>query len=100
MGRMLRMTSWGLGVLPSPFPDNGVEVSGSHWIGSTVQLDYAAYAVGGFKGAKDGLDIDWLQSRSPNLFYVDNNESQNSTNNLASAMLPAADSQRSSLATP
>ena len=29
MGRMLRMRSWNLGVLPSPFPDNGVEISGS-----------------------------------------------------------------------
>lgn len=73
MGRMLRMSSWNMSILPSPFPDNGVEVGGTHWIGSTAQLDYAAYAVSGFKANNDALDIDWLQSRSPSLYYVDNN---------------------------
>jgi len=33
MGRMLRMNEWNLGVLPSPFPDNGVEIDGTHWFG-------------------------------------------------------------------
>jgi len=36
MGRMLRLRDWNLGVLPSPFPDNGVEASGRHWFGSSV----------------------------------------------------------------
>ena len=41
MGRMLRRTEWNGGVLPSPFPDNGAEVNGTHWFGSSAQLDYA-----------------------------------------------------------
>lgn len=73
MGRMLRLSSWNMSVLPSPFPDNGVEVGGTHWFGSAVQVDYAAYAISGFKSANDSFDIDWLQSRSPNLYYTDNN---------------------------
>jgi hypothetical protein len=73
MGRMLRMSTWNMSVLPSPFPDNGVEVGGSIWLGSTVQVDYAAYAVSGFKAGNDAVDLDWVQSRSPSLYYVDNN---------------------------
>ena len=74
MGRMLRLRDWNLGVLPSPFPDNGVEASGTHWFGSSVQLDYAAHLVSGLKGATAGADIDWVQSRTGSLYYVDNND--------------------------
>ncbi len=73
MGRMLRRVDWKMGVLPSPFPDNGVEVSGTHWFGEDFQLDYAVYGVGGFKGAKDAPELDWITSRSSNAYYVDNN---------------------------
>jgi hypothetical protein len=73
MGRMLRMRDWNLGVLPSPFPDNGIEIDGSHWFGERVEIDYAAYAVSGFKGGETGLDIDFTQSHSGSLYYVDNN---------------------------
>jgi hypothetical protein len=73
MGRMLRMRTWNMGVLPSPFPDNGFEVDGTHWFGENAQLDYAAYLVSGFKGASNGLDLDFLQSRTPQLYYVDDN---------------------------
>jgi hypothetical protein len=73
MGRMLRLNQWDMSVLPSPFPDNGAEIGGTHWFGDTAQIDYAAYAVAGFKAAKDATDIDWIQSRSPSLYYVDNN---------------------------
>jgi hypothetical protein len=73
MGRMLRMRQWNLGVLPSPFPDNGVEVNGTGWLGHTLQLDYAAYAVSGFKGDAKALDIDFKLSRSPQSYYVDDN---------------------------
>src|SRR4051794_8288457 len=46
MGRMLRMRDWNLGVLPSPFPDNGLEVNGTTWLApNSLQLDYALYAV-------------------------------------------------------
>lgn len=74
MGRMLRLRDWNLGVLPSPFPDNGAEVSGTHWFGSTYQLDWAAHVVSGFKGANAGTDLDFVQSRNGSLYYVDNND--------------------------
>jgi hypothetical protein len=73
MGRMLRMRDWNLGVLPSPFPDNGVEIDGTHWFGDWLQLDYAAYAVSGFKAGQSDLDLDFAQSHSGSLYYVDNN---------------------------
>ncbi len=75
MGRMLRNVAWGYSVLPSPFPDNGVEVDGTHWFGSAAQLDYAAYAVAGFRttGANP-IDLNFPLSRSyPYAYYVDNN---------------------------
>ncbi|MBS2017259.1 MAG: hypothetical protein JST00_30530 [Deltaproteobacteria bacterium] len=73
MGRMLRMRQWNQGVLPSPFPDNGIEVNGTKWLGSSVQLDYAAYAVMGFKADTRPLDIDFKLNRSPQNYYVDQN---------------------------
>ncbi|HEY3822337.1 MAG TPA: hypothetical protein VGL81_34465 [Polyangiaceae bacterium] len=73
MGRMLRMRDWNLGVLPSPFPDNGAEVDGGHWFGDAVELEYAAYAVSGFKAAQGAIDLDFVQSHSGSLYYVDNN---------------------------
>jgi hypothetical protein len=72
MGRMLRLRTWNLGVLPSPFPDNGVEIDGTHWFGNVAQLDYAAYAIGGFKSnSEHPIDLDFRLSRTP--YYVDNN---------------------------
>jgi hypothetical protein len=73
MGRMLRMRDWNLGVLPSPFPDNGVEIDGSHWFGDRVELDYALYGVAGFRADTGALDLDFVQSHSGALYYVDNN---------------------------
>jgi hypothetical protein len=72
MGRMLRRTAWNNGVLPAPFPDNGVEIGGTHWFGEWLQLDYAAYGVMGFK-QKDPtqLDLDFQLNHLP--YYVDNN---------------------------
>jgi hypothetical protein len=75
MGRMLRNTGWGYSILPSPFPDNGFEVDGTHWFGTKAQLDYAAYAVAGFRTtAPNPVDINFPDSRGflSNL-YVDNN---------------------------
>ena len=72
MGRMLRSTDWNMGVLPSPFPDNGVEIAGSHWFGERVQLDYAGYAVTGFKSEPGSLDLQWSRSFS-GFFALDNN---------------------------
>jgi hypothetical protein len=73
MGRMLRMRQWGMSVLPSPFPDNGIEINGTKFIGQSLQLDYAVYGVTGFKADTRPLDIDFKLSRTPASYYVDNN---------------------------
>jgi hypothetical protein len=72
MGRMLRSREWNQGVLPSPFPDNGVEFNGMHWFGTTLQLDYAIWAVTGFKADDGAFDLDFQQSRVA--YYIDNND--------------------------
>ena len=73
MGRMLRMNAWNEGVIPSPFPDNGIEIGGTHWFGDRLQMDYAAYAVSGFKADEGQIDIEWSHSISQNAPLVDNN---------------------------
>jgi hypothetical protein len=73
MGRMLRLNDWNMGILPSPWVDNGLEVSGVHFFSDAVQLDYAAYAIGGPRGAADAADFDYKLSRSGENYYVDNN---------------------------
>ncbi|MBX3226343.1 MAG: hypothetical protein KIT84_42830 [Labilithrix sp.] len=73
MGRMLRLRQWNMSVLPSPFPDNGVEIDGTKFIGESAQLDYAVYAVSGFKADLRPTDINFQLSRSPQNYYVDNN---------------------------
>jgi len=66
MGRMLRKIDWNLGVLPSPFPANGVEIDGTHWFGQLAQLDYAVYAVQGFRNTQTNpTDIDFTESHLP-----------------------------------
>ncbi len=72
MGRMLRSREWNQGVLPSPFPDNGVEINGMHWFGTALQVDYAVWAVSGFKADSDAFDLDFQQSRIS--YYIDNND--------------------------
>jgi hypothetical protein len=73
MGRMVRLREWNLGIMPAPYVDNGIEFGGTHWFGTQLQLDYSAYAVGGFRGNSDGQDIDWIQQRTGGTYYVDNN---------------------------
>jgi hypothetical protein len=73
MGRMLRLTDWNLGVLPSPFPDNGVEIGGTHWFGERTQLDYAAYAVSGFRAPAGSGDLTWALSQTRGGNLIDNN---------------------------
>jgi hypothetical protein len=73
MGRMLRMNEWNLGVIPSPFPDNGIEIGGTHWFGDKAQLDYAVYAVSGFKADEGQPDIEWSHSTSQFGQLNDNN---------------------------
>jgi hypothetical protein len=72
MGRMLRLREWNLGILPSPWVDNGIELGGT-FFADHGQLDYAVYAVGGPKAAPDAADFDFIQSRSPERYYLDNN---------------------------
>ena len=72
MGRMLRKNVWNNGVLPAPFPDVGVELGGTHWFGETAQLDYAAYAVSGFRqSGPNPTDLNFQESHLP--YYVDKN---------------------------
>jgi hypothetical protein len=73
MGRMLRLTEWNLGVLPAPWVDNGIELGGTHFFGDAVQVDYAAYAVGGPRASSDAFDFDYRQSRTAESYYIDNN---------------------------
>ncbi len=73
MGRMLRRQEWNMSILPAPYVDNGLEVNGTHWFGDDLQMDYAAYVVSGLKGSNDAFDLDYIQSRSGSLYYVDNN---------------------------
>lgn len=73
MGRMLHLQEFNLGVLPAPWVDNGLEINGTHFFDEIVQVDYAAYAVGGPRAAADSLDFDYKQSRSSENYYVDNN---------------------------
>lgn len=71
MGRMLRMTEFNLGVLPSPYVDQGIEINGTHWFGDTVQLDYAAHAVAGLRAGANDRDVNFVSMRTP--YYIDNN---------------------------
>jgi hypothetical protein len=72
MGRMVDYKEWNEGILPAPWVDNGVELDGVMFFGSS-QLDYAAYAIGGPKGNADGNDFDYTLSRSGERYYLDNN---------------------------
>ncbi len=74
MGRMLRMGEFGRSVLPSPYVDNGIELSGSHFFGPRFQMSYAAYAVSGLRAQTDTpYDVDFVASHSASPFYIDNN---------------------------
>jgi hypothetical protein len=73
MGRMLRSSEWNMSVLPTPWVDNGLEVSGTKFFGNSGRFDYAAYLIGGPKGNTDAVDFDYIQSRSRDRYYVDNN---------------------------
>jgi hypothetical protein len=91
MGRMLRWFDWNDGVIPSPFPDNGVEVDGTHWFGQAAQLDYAAFGVAGFRAIGAGVtDINFPESRQ--IYYVDNNAVPAGGGRLAVTLKPTATS--------
>ncbi|HEY4103492.1 MAG TPA: porin [Polyangiaceae bacterium] len=71
MGRMLRKGDWNNGVLPSPFPSNGVELDGTHWLGNLAQFDYALYAVTGFRNTIDPNPADFNFQESHLPYFVD-----------------------------
>ena len=72
MGRMLRLREWNLGVLPTPWVESGVEVNGT-FFSEHGQVDYALYAVSGPKAGADAADFDFIRSRTPDRYYIDNN---------------------------
>jgi hypothetical protein len=71
MGRMLRLREFNEGILPAPWVDNGLEVSGTQYFQKLTQFDYAVYAIMGPKANTGALDFDFIQSRTP--YYLDNN---------------------------
>ena len=73
MGRMVRLQEWNMGVMPSPWVDNGIELNGTHFFSEGVQVDYAMYAVAGPRAGLDAVDFDYKLSRSGESYYVDNN---------------------------
>jgi hypothetical protein len=73
MGRMLRVQEWNEGVLPAPWVENGIEINGTQFAGNHVQIDYAAYAMGGPRAGADPMDFDFRASRSGEAYYIDNN---------------------------
>jgi hypothetical protein len=72
MGRMLHHRAWNEGILPAPWVDNGVELLGTRFVGGG-RVDYAAYILSGPKGTAQNGDLDFIASRDPNHYYVDNN---------------------------
>src|SRR5262249_45660067 len=50
-----------------------IEINGTHFFGQHLQLDYAAYAIGGPRAGANPTDFDFKQSRSGESYYIDNN---------------------------
>jgi hypothetical protein len=91
MGRMLRSTEFGVAVIPSPHVDTGIELHGRHSFGPVVELDYATHLSAGFKGFTDGLDISFVESRTP--LYIDNNTTPEVGGHLSLTVLLGKNSQ-------
>src|SRR4051812_32981080 len=72
MGRMLHNTEWNEGILPAPWVDNGVELLGTRFVAGG-RVDYAAYILSGPKAAALATDFDFIASRDPDHYYIDNN---------------------------
>ncbi|HEY8208002.1 MAG TPA: hypothetical protein VIG99_11015 [Myxococcaceae bacterium] len=53
MGDMVHYREFNLGVVPTPYSDNGIEVFGSFWLQHLIQLDYTVYVVRGLVGNND-----------------------------------------------
>ena len=83
MGRMLRLRDWNMSVLPAPYVDNGIQLHGTLELGEYVEIDYAAFAIGGLRGGADAVDVDFIQMRTAALYYVDNNSQPSGGGRLA-----------------
>jgi hypothetical protein len=92
MGRMLHMEDWNQGVLPAPWVENGLEINGTQFAGNHVQIDYAAYAIGGPRAGADPMDFDFRASRSGESYYIDNNSRPAVGGQLAFTFLAGANS--------
>ncbi|MFT7580236.1 MAG: hypothetical protein ACI9MR_001905, partial [Myxococcota bacterium] len=75
MGRMMRLRDYNMSVLPAPYVDNGMELAFHQSVGDSVDIDFSAYVVGGLRAGNGATDVDFIQSRSRELYYVDNNSS-------------------------
>lgn len=87
MGRMLRLREFNMSVLPAPYVDQGVEVSFSQRLGDAVDLDLHAYLIGGLRAGNEPTDVDFIQSRSRELYYVDNNSEPTVGGRVAASVL-------------
>ena len=72
MGRMLHHAAWNEGVLPAPWVDTGAELLGTRFVDGG-RIDYAGYVLSGPKGTAETGDLDFVASRDPGRYYVDNN---------------------------
>lgn len=73
MGRMLRLREWNMSVLPAPYVDSGLQFTWTPPLGANNDLELSAYVIGGLRGSNDATDVDFIQSRSGEFYYVDNN---------------------------
>jgi len=73
MGRMLRLRDWNMSVLPAPYVDSGLQMSWTPAASDTVDFEFSGYVIGGLRGSNGATDVDFAQSRSGELYYVDNN---------------------------
>lgn len=89
MGRMLHLRDWNMSILPAPYVDNGAEISARYGVEDVFDVDAAFYFVSGLKGNEDGADVDFLQSRSREFYYVDNNSLPSVGGRLAFSWYPA-----------
>lgn len=75
MGRMIRLREWNMSVLPAPYVDSGAQVTWAPALSESSELEVSAYVIGGLRGSADATDVDFIQSRSGEFYYVDNNSS-------------------------
>jgi len=75
MGRMLHLRDWNMSILPAPYVDSGMMVAWAPEVSDDVGIEVSAYVVGGLRAAANAQDVDFIQSRSGDFYYVDNNSS-------------------------